>query len=122
MDEPTDEKYTVFHTQTLYELMGELALPPWSDGGPQVGGDLDCAVLSQNIDRRIKEVRLKDAVVIRRQDRFASPALATYASCIAMVAMEHPDPKIKGELLAISDYFEHQAQLAAEEGFKLPDL
>jgi len=67
------------------------------------------------------EYELQDAVVIRRQDKFASPALATYAACIAMVAMEHPDPQTKAELLAISDYFEDQAKLAADEGFKLPD-
>jgi len=65
---------------------------------------------------------LPDAVVIRRQDKFASPALATYAAMIGLVASEHPDPRVKVELLAISDYFEHQAQLAADEGYKLPDL
>jgi streptomycin 6-kinase len=124
MDEgPQDEKYTVFKTNELYEMLGEIGLPPWTDGkGPAVGGELDCAVLTQAMDQRVKERSIKDAVVIRRQDKFASPALATYAACIAMVAMEHPDPKTKAELLAISDYFEDQAQKAAEEGFKLPDL
>jgi len=64
---------------------------------------------------------IKDAVVIRRQDLFASPCLATYAACIALVASREQDPKTKTELLDIADYFERQAQLAAEEGFKLPD-
>lgn len=65
---------------------------------------------------------IKDAVVIRRQDFFASPALATYAAAIAIVAGREADPKVKAQLLSISDYFERQAQLAAEEGWKLPDL
>ena len=65
---------------------------------------------------------IKDAVVLRRQDKFASPLLATYAAMIGLVAMEHPDSKKQAELLAIADYFEEQAKLAAEEGHKLPDL
>lgn len=65
---------------------------------------------------------LKDAVVIRRQDKFASPCLFTYAAMIGMVAMEHPDNKVRTELLAISDYFHEQATLASDEGRKLPDL
>lgn len=63
------------------------------------------------------DAELPDAVVIRRQDLFASPCLATYANMIALVARRVEDP----ELLAIADYFEDQAQLAAEEGRKYPD-
>jgi hypothetical protein len=65
---------------------------------------------------------VRDAVVIRRQDLFASPCLATYAACIGIVAQREQDPKIKAELLSIADYFERQAQLAADEGFKLPTV
>jgi hypothetical protein len=64
---------------------------------------------------------LDDAVVIRRQDLFASPCLATYASMIAMVANNITDEEQAKELMAIADYFEDQAKLAAEEGYKLPD-
>jgi hypothetical protein len=67
------------------------------------------------------EAELPDAVVIRRQDKFASPCLATYAAMISMVAMEHPNTQIHYELMSIADYFEDQARLAAEEGHKLPD-
>lgn len=67
------------------------------------------------------EAELPDAVVIRRQDLFAAPALDTYASMIAMVAGNVSDPEVGKELLAIADYFEDQAQLAAAEGYKLPD-
>lgn len=65
---------------------------------------------------------VEDAVVIRRQDKFASPCLATYAAMIGLVAMEIPDSDRRQELLRIADYFEDQAKLAAEEGHKLPDL
>ena len=55
---------------------------------------------------------LLDAVVIRRQDKFASPCLATYASMISMVAANHSDPQVKEELMRVADYFEDQAKLA----------
>ena len=66
---------------------------------------------------------LPDAVVIRRQDYFASPALATYAAMIAMaVKLANYDSAHAKDLLQIADYFEHQAQLAADEGRKFPDV
>ena len=69
----------------------------------------------------VSDAVVLDAVVIRRQDLFASPCLATYASMIAMVANNITDEEQAKELMAIADYFEDQARLAAEEGFKLPD-
>jgi len=65
----------------------------------------------------VSDAVVADGVVIRRQDYFAAPCLATYAHMIALVAMRVEDP----ELLAIADYFEGQAQLASEEGHKYPD-
>jgi len=41
---------------------------------------------------------------------------------IGLVASREADPKVKANLLDIADYFERQAELAAEEGFKLPDV
>jgi hypothetical protein len=66
---------------------------------------------------------IPDAVVIRRQDYFASPALNAYASCIAIAArlMEH-DPVKQQELLDIADYFHQQAELSGDEAWKTPDL
>jgi hypothetical protein len=63
---------------------------------------------------------LEDAVVIRRQDLFASPCLLTYATMITMVAQHHSDEKVKAELQIIADYFHNQGVLAGEEGWKLP--
>jgi hypothetical protein len=40
---------------------------------------------------------------------------------IAMVASNITDIEQGKELMAIADYFEDQAKLAAEEGWKLPD-
>jgi hypothetical protein len=69
----------------------------------------------------METAELPDAVVIRRQDLFASPCLATYASMISLVAKNISDPDRAKELMAIADYFEDQAQHAAAEGWKLPD-
>lgn len=74
-----------------------------------------------DIDNVFTPIELEDAVVIRRQDLFASPALATYAACIA-IAGRLVGPPIKKQLLEVADYFEQQAKLAADEGYKLPDV
>lgn len=65
---------------------------------------------------------ITDAVVIRRQDTFASPCLFAYSSMIAIVAKNHPDHVVAKELQIIADYFHDQGVLAGEEGFKLPTL
>ena len=70
----------------------------------------------------LKDNEIDDAVIIRRQDKFASPCLLTYAAMISMVAKEHPNIVVSQELLAIADYFHHQGVLAGEEGWKLPTL
>ena len=62
-------------------------------------------------------------MVIRRQDFFASPALATYAAMIAMaIKLANYDSAHAQDLLQIADYFERQAALAADEGFKFPTV
>jgi len=102
-DTPMDDKYSVFNTVDLHMLLEQ-----WG--------------LEMHHSMQLDRTRLRDAVVIRRQDYFASPCLATYAAMIALVASREADPKMKTNLLDIADYFERQAQLAAEEGWKLPDL
>lgn len=117
-----DDKYIVFKREEFYELMGELVLPPWLDeNGHFIGQDVDCAPLAQNVKVRAEDVCLEDAVVIRRQDYFASPALATYSACIAITAATTSDDYLRERLLEIADYFQRQSELAAEEGFHLPD-
>jgi hypothetical protein len=64
---------------------------------------------------------VEDAVIMRRQDFFASPCLATYASMIALVAKNVSDAEQAKTLLGVADYFQEQSELAAEEGWKLPD-
>lgn len=106
-----DGKYIVFKTEVFTQWLDHLATmniaemeTPW--------------VLEDAL-----KVSLPDAVVIRRQDLFASPALATYANCIALSARLNSingDERMSKRLMRVSDYFESQAQLAAEEGFKYP--
>jgi len=96
-----NEKYIVLRKDKLPE--GYLAVLSGND--------------SDTINIVVSDAIVQDAVVIRRQDLFAAPCLATYANMIALVARRVEDP----ELLAIADYFEGQAQLASEEGHKYPD-
>lgn len=101
-DGPTDEKYITFKRQDFLEWLGEISPDGYLDD--------------------VNALALDDAVVIRRQDKFASPCLITYASMIAMVGEHHPEPPVRAELLLIADYFQRQGELAGDEAFKLPDL
>ena len=69
-----------------------------------------------------RDIEVADAVVIRRQDMFASPCLLTYATMISMVAQNTQTKELREELMKIADYFHEQGVLAGEEGHKLPDL
>jgi hypothetical protein len=103
-DEPTDDKYVTFNRQDFLEWIA--TMPAYQE---RMHADLE-------------GLAIKDAVVIRRQDKFASPALLTYAAMIGMVGEAHPDPKVRAELLYIADYFQRQGELAGDEAFHLPTL
>lgn len=68
---------------------------------------------------------VEDAVVIRRQDIFAPPALDAYANAIAVVIEMSKGSSIDGHsiktLQDIADYFADQAAKAWTEQRKLPD-
>ena len=121
---PHDNKYVVFKRHEFYEMMGFLALPPWRDThtGQLVATDLDAAPLAADIAREVERRVIDDAVVIRRQDYFASPALASYAASIAIAAKLTDDGKRRAQLVEVADYFQRQSELAAEEGWKTPDV
>lgn len=87
---PVDDKYIVFKREEFFRAVLEDTLP-------------------------LEQFALKDAVVIRRRDHFAGPALHTYAACIAMVAT------VKPELQRIADYFHEQALEADATDGKFPD-
>jgi hypothetical protein len=109
-DVPTDEKYISFKRQEFLEWLGLMST-------------LDLRkVEPERLYRDATTLSLDDAVVIRRQDSFASPCLLTYAAMIAMVGEHHPEPPVRAELLAIADYFQRQGELAGIGGYKLPTL
>jgi len=110
MDSVDNEKYVTFKREEFVTWIGLLSTMDLRETNPG-------ALLTEAL-----ELRLEDAVVIRRQDLFAAPALATYASMIGMVAQNISNPTVSKELLSIADYFDHQAGIAADEGYKLPDL
>lgn len=89
-------------------------------------GDLADSLGRLNADELLRlglgRIEVRDAVVIRRQDLFASPALATYAACIAITAACTDNDITKKSLTDVADYFQRQAELAAAEGYKLPDV
>lgn len=70
-------------------------------------------------------LEVEDAVVIRRQDLFAGPALHSYAHSIALAARivqtGNASRDEEKRLQQIADYFHEQALLADAEGYKLPD-
>jgi hypothetical protein len=115
-------KYIVFKREDFFQMMGFLALPPWTDNdGNLIGSDIDCAPLAEQIQAKVLEFALADAVVIRRQDLFAGPALHSYASSISIASKLNSDPDLTKGLRNVADYFHDQAVLADEEGWKLPD-
>jgi hypothetical protein len=122
--EDHDDKYVVFKREAFLQMMGKLALPPWRDTrtGQLIGTDINCAVIAEDIKSEVDRHEVHDAVVIRRQDYFASPALASYAASIAIAAKLTEDTERKAELLVVADYFQRMSELAAEEGWKTPDV
>lgn len=122
IEQVMDGKYVVFKTNDLFMLLGELALPP---GATWYDRDTNCAALAELITMRVKEEAVPDAVVIRRQDIFAAPALEAYANaitCVIDVLSNQSDPSGKTkDLRDIADYFHEQAEKSYDGTRKLPD-
>lgn len=87
-----------------------------------------------NVMDPLEQMAIEDAVVIRRQDVFAPPALDAYSSAIQTAielmaavlpmdsdATEALADQVK-ELRGIADYFHSQAQEAWLSSRKIPDL
>jgi hypothetical protein len=108
--EINEAKYITFKREEFYQMLGHWSAK-WMPSA-------DVALLLAECESR----SLDDAVIIRRQDRFASPCLLSYAAMISLVAENYPDEDKYRELQVIADYFHQQGVLAGEEGFKLPDL
>ena len=107
----SDEKYITFKREELMQMVGR-----WSS--EHMLGTTNVPRLLDDVDR----IAIPDAVVIRRQDYYASPALAGYAASIAIAVKTTDDDKKRNQLMEVSDYFQRQSELAADEGWKLPDV
>lgn len=106
---PTDSKYVVFRRE-VWEARSE------KSGLSMLSGDI-----------------IDDAVVIRRQDVFAPPALDAYANMIqaaitiftdtgGFIPGVDPEPPAIARLREIADYFHEQSELAyADSQRKIPD-
>lgn len=110
LPEINEEKYITFNREQFLMMIGE-----WTGKWMR---NVEIPLILSEIEAK----EIDDAVVIRRQDRFASPCLLSYAAMIGIVAENYPDEEKYRELQIIADYFHHQGVLAGEEGFKLPDL
>lgn len=104
-----DDKYVVFK------------IGDWLDFWKEFPDSPDTEHLLTPLQRK----RLDDAVVIRRQDVFAPPALDAYANCI-MVVLEtekaiNGNTKLAQRLQNIADYFHTQAAEAWQADRKVPD-
>jgi hypothetical protein len=125
-----DQKYITFKRSEFYEMMGRLALPPFygkTSSGHQerAGAHWDCADIAARIEEVSEKTCVADAVVIRRQDVFAPPALDAYANAIqtAIAVLcngEEPTGRT-ADLREIADYFHEQAVKAWEDKRKMPD-
>ena len=128
-----EAKYIVFKRNEFFELMGKLALPPYtgqtsSGRVERAGAHWDCAPICEDIQKAVDAVELNDAVVIRRRDVFAAPALEAYANAIQCVIEALYCTAMAGnvdgleELRNIADYFHTQAEKSYNEANrKLPD-
>lgn len=127
-----EAKYITFKRADFYDMMGRLALPPYTGHTPtgkveRAGGNWDCAPIAEEIQRCAEAMELHDAVVIRRQDVFAPPALDAYASAIQVViemlgqCIPIEENLALSGLQDIADYFHEQAAKAWNEQRKVPD-
>lgn len=127
-----DQKYIVFKRSDFYEMMGRLALPPYygktSSGRQEMAGKhWDCSEIAESIKEDAERSCLPDAVVIRRQDVFAAPALEAYANAIQCVieacevapALVSNSNKMQA-LREIADYFHEQAEKSYGTDRKIP--
>jgi hypothetical protein len=101
-----DEKYIVFPRDAFKEMMSARAM------------NFATAVEHQ---QAVMGLAIGDAVVIRRQDLFAGPALHTYSNSMAMATRMISEGEEQKRLMRIADYFHEQAVAADAEGWKLPD-
>lgn len=109
-----NDKYVVVKRDDFDAVFGE------DFPGNHEIGDIYAALLEHEVD---------DAVVIRRQDMFAGPALHTYAASIDVAvkiasAQRVDDLRVArqiGDLRRIADYFHQQATLCDDTAGKLPD-
>ena len=103
-----DDKYIVFKREDfddfLIAMKGKLT--------PGVGAAMDDLLVST----------IKDAVVIRKQDAFAGPALEVYSASarLALQFMLYGDPR-REHVVKIADYFQHASEDAYDTLSKVPD-
>ena len=137
--EPVDgSKYIVFKRNEFFELMGALALPPYfgqttTGRKEKAGAHWDCAPIAEDIQKAVAAVELDDAVVVRRRDIFAAPALEAYANAMQCVIEALNQRGIEHEgngagystvdrLRDIADYFHEQSEKSySDANRKLPD-
>ena len=54
------QQHVVFTREALFQMLGKVALPPWSDQhGGYLGGDLNCAVIADELQEAVEEYRSK---------------------------------------------------------------
>jgi hypothetical protein len=118
----SDGKYIVIKQKAWDDFLVDIATPALN------------AKLGAALNGMLETGEVQDAVVIRRQDVFAPPALDAYANSIkvAVLAMRESalaggydlseeDAEIVERLQGIADYFHGQAVLAWDAKRKLPD-
>lgn len=119
-----DQKYITFKREAFYQLMGELALPPWEHAnGEMCGNDVDCAPIAQRIKERAEETCIKDIIGLRLQDMFTGTALHAYKNAVqnAIEVLEAINAPVPDYLYTVRDYFHDLTCIADDASTKLPD-
>lgn len=133
-------KYIVFKREDLFQLMGELALPPYvqrpdkpyREGQGEIeGAQWDCAPIAEHIKQRVEATELPGCTVLRDQDVFTADALHTYAgqiqTVVSTIRKMYPKEPVNGQyvhLLELRDFFAQRADEAdavPDDERKIPD-
>lgn len=114
-----DDKYVVFKRDDYDRFLNSLI-----KGHSVMAAPIPAATWSWSA-AGIRPQPIEDAVVIRRQDVFAPPALDAYAnniySATEILRMWDTDADVVKQLQSIADYFHEQAVASWETERKLPD-
>lgn len=117
------DKYITFKTEEFFETIDNLLKevdPRKNQDAMLCSAEARANFLADWLSEMLSN-KVRDAVVIRRQDKFAGPALHTYAAMISVATSLMNLGPATEHLRGVADYFADQASMADGESYKVPD-